>query len=81
MLFRESGWNDYRIQACGEHMTIEVNGALFSELVDRQKGERDLSGQLAFQLHSGPETRIDLRSGAPRRWAGTAAAYPHVGIA
>ncbi len=61
VLFRERDWNDYRIRACGEHVTIEVNGTLFSELVDRQEGEKDLSGQLAFQLHSGPATRIEFR--------------------
>jgi len=62
VLFRENDWNDYCIRACGEHMTIEVNGTLFSELVDMQKGGKDLSGQLAFQLHSGPETRVEFRS-------------------
>ena len=62
VLFRENDWNDYRIRACGEHVTIEVNGTLFGELVDRQKGEKDLSGQLAFQLHAGPETRIEFRA-------------------
>ena len=61
VLFRENDWNDYCIRACSEHMTIEVNGTLFSELVDMQKGEKDLSGQLAFQLHSGPETRVEFR--------------------
>lgn len=62
VLFRENDWNDYCIRACGEHMTIEVNGTLFSELVDKQKGEKDLSGQLAFQLHSGPETKVEFRN-------------------
>jgi len=62
VLFRENDWNDYCIRACGEHMSIEVNGTLFSELVDTQEGETDLSGQLAFQLHSGPETRVEFRS-------------------
>jgi len=62
VLFRENDWNDYCIRACGEHMTIEVNGTVFSELVDTQKEEKDLSGQLAFQLHSGPETRIEFRN-------------------
>ena len=61
VLFRENEWNDYRIRACGEHMTVEVNGTLFSELVDKQKGQKDLTGQLALQLHSGSETRIDFR--------------------
>lgn len=69
VLFRENDWNDYRIRACDEHMTVEVNGTLFSELVDKQQGERDLSGQLAFQLHSGPETRIEFRNIRVRKLA------------
>lgn len=62
VLFRENGWNDYRIVAVGEHVAVYVNGTLFSELQDRQTGERDLKGGLALQLHAGPETRIEFRN-------------------
>ena len=61
VLFRENAWNDYRIVAIGEHMAVFVNGTLFSELLDRQQSQRDLSGALAFQLHSGPTTRVEFR--------------------
>jgi hypothetical protein len=61
VLFRENEWNDYRIVAVGDHVAVFVNGTLFSELKDEQRGERDLSGSLAFQLHSGPETRVEFR--------------------
>ncbi|MBM4000967.1 MAG: DUF1080 domain-containing protein [Planctomycetes bacterium] len=61
VLFREQAWNDYRIVAIGDRMAVYVNGTLFSELRDRQTNERDPSGGLAFQLHSGPETRIEFR--------------------
>ena len=61
VLFRENAWNDYRIVAVGDRIAVYVNGTLFSELRDQQTGERDLSGKLAFQLHSGPETRIEFR--------------------
>lgn len=61
VLFREDDWNDYRIVAVGNRMDVYVNGTLFSQLADDQLGERDLKGGLAFQLHSGPETRIEFR--------------------
>jgi hypothetical protein len=61
VLFRERDWNDYRIVAVGEHIQVFVNGTLFSELKDQQNGARDLSGLLAFQLHSGPETKVAFR--------------------
>lgn len=61
VLFRENDWNDYRVVAIGDHVAIFINGTLFSELRDQQNGEKDLKGSLAFQLHSGPETRIEFR--------------------
>ena len=61
VLFRDNDWNDYRIVAVGDHIRVYVNGTLFSELHDQQTGEQDLKGSLAFQLHSGPETRIQFR--------------------
>ena len=60
-IFRENDWNVYRIVGIGDRITVFVNGTLFSELVDRETNERDLSGQLALQLHSGPETRVEFR--------------------
>jgi len=62
VLFRENDWNDYRIVAIGDHVAVYINGTLFSELRDQQTGERDVKGSLAFQLHSGPETRIEFRN-------------------
>jgi len=61
-IFRENDWNDYRIVAVGERISVFVNGTLFSELVDRETKAKDLSGKLAFQLHAGPETRIEFRN-------------------
>lgn len=61
VLFRENDWNDYRIVAIGDRVAIYVNGTLFSELRDQQTGEQDLTGALAFQLHSGPETRVEFK--------------------
>ncbi|QEF98304.1 hypothetical protein Mal15_23560 [Stieleria maiorica] len=61
-IFRENDWNDYRIVAIGSRVNVFVNGTLFSELIDDEAGAADLSGKLAFQLHSGPETRVAFRN-------------------
>lgn len=61
-IFRENDWNDYRIVAVGERVNVFVNGTLFSELIDNEDDAKDLSGKLAFQLHSGPETRVAFRN-------------------
>ena len=60
-ILRVNEWNDYRIVGVGERLAVFVNGTLFSDLIDRESSARDLSGHLAFQLHSGPETRVELR--------------------
>jgi hypothetical protein len=62
VLFRNNAWNDYRIVGIGHHVAVFVNGTMFSELRDQQTGERDLQGLLAFQLHSGPHTRVEFRN-------------------
>ncbi len=61
-IFRENEWNDYRIVAVGSRVSVFVNGTLFAELDDRQTGQADAEGALAFQLHSGPETRVAFRN-------------------
>ncbi|MBT5815043.1 MAG: DUF1080 domain-containing protein, partial [Opitutales bacterium] len=61
VLFRENDWNDYRIIASGDSVSVEINGTLFSELIDQQANERDLSGQLALQLHSGLHTLVEFK--------------------
>ncbi len=62
VLFREREWNDYRIVAVGPRVAIWINGTWFCELWDEQEGEADRSGSLAWQLHSGPETLLQLRA-------------------
>ncbi|MBL8816715.1 MAG: DUF1080 domain-containing protein [Planctomyces sp.] len=61
VLFRDNDWNEYRIIGIQDRIAVFVNGTLFSELWDEQTGEQDLRGQLAFQLHSGPATRVEFR--------------------
>ncbi len=61
VLFRQGAWNDYRIVAQGDRVSVYVNGTLFSELQDSQADQKENSGSLALQLHSGPETRVEFR--------------------
>ncbi len=46
-------WNHYLIRARGSRIEIHINGIHFTTLEDYQRGEADLSGLLAVQLHSG----------------------------
>ena len=59
---KPNDWNEYRITAVGERITLAINGAKTAEVVDRQQGERDLIGKLALQLHSGPPMKIEFKN-------------------
>lgn len=54
-------WNDYRIEARGNRITLRINGRQTAEVIDRQPGEFDASGKLALQLHSGPPTTVQFK--------------------
>ena len=46
-------WNQYHIKAVGNRIEIRINGTLYNIIEDYEEGKHDLSGALAFQLHSG----------------------------
>jgi hypothetical protein len=54
-------WNDYHVYANGDTIRTSINGFLMHELIDRAPEARD-SGILAFQLHSGPPMRVEVRN-------------------
>jgi putative heme-binding domain-containing protein len=54
-------WNHLRVVAFGARLTIEVNGALFSETIDLDPRRAARRGALALQLHAGPPMRVEFR--------------------
>ena len=46
-------WNEYHIRARGHRIEISINGIHFTTLEDHQRGQTDLKGLLAVQIHSG----------------------------
>ena len=50
---KPDNWNQYHIKALGNRIEIRINGTLYNIIEDYEKGKHDLSGALAFQLHSG----------------------------
>jgi len=67
------GWNRLRVTAFGPRLTIEVNGALFSETIDLDPGRAARRGALALQLHAGAPMRVEFRDLRLRRLGGPAA--------
>ena len=50
---KQNDWNHYRIIAKGHRVEIYINDTHFSTLEDHEKGQADLKGLIALQLHSG----------------------------
>jgi putative membrane-bound dehydrogenase-like protein len=67
-LLRRGEWNEYAVRAVGPRLETFLNGELAALVIDHQRGEQDLSGRLALQLHSGPgPARIEFRALRLRR--------------
>lgn len=54
-------WNEYEITGKGNRISVKLNGHLTSEVIDLQESERELSGVLALQLHSGPPMKVQFK--------------------
>ena len=54
-------WNDYHIIADGKHITLKINGATASELIDEEEAHFDLKGQLGLQLRSGKPMTVQFK--------------------
>lgn len=59
--FRQEDWNEYRIEAKGNHLKHFVNGVLMSEVVDHDPVHRRLDGMLGVQVHKGPPMKVEYR--------------------
>ena len=60
--YRDKEWNQYMIRARGNRIEVSLNGHITSVIEDLQEEERELSGLLALQLHSGPPMKIQFRN-------------------
>ena len=58
---KKGDWNDYHIIARGGHIVLKVNGKVTAEVLDNEEKNRDLSGVLALQLHSGPPMTVQFK--------------------
>jgi beta-fructofuranosidase len=54
-------WHEYHLICRGATITLYVDGRLLAEVIDNDPNERDLSGLLAMQLHSGPPMKVQFR--------------------
>jgi hypothetical protein len=61
-LIKPNGWNDYRIIARGNEITLSINGTVMSRTIDREKGKAALDGFIALQLHPGPPMKVQFKN-------------------
>jgi len=58
---KKNDWNDYRVTARGNRITLAINGVVMSQATDNQKGQAARSGVIALQMHPGPPMKIQFK--------------------
>lgn len=58
---KKDDWNDYHIIARGAHIILKINGKTTAEVIDNEQRNRELSGVLALQLHTGPPMTVQFK--------------------
>lgn len=59
--YRLGEWSEYRIRFVDNKLQVFLNGIQTAEVIDHQKEEREMSGVLALQLHSGPPMTVQFK--------------------
>jgi len=57
-LVRKDDWNDFTIEAKGDHVVITFNG---TKIIDRTDDKFDKSGIIALQVHVGPAMEVSYK--------------------
>ncbi len=58
---KAGGWNEHRIVANGNEISIWINGVLMSQTIDRRpKAARE--GIIALQIHPGPPMKVQFKN-------------------
>jgi hypothetical protein len=55
-------WNSYRVLARGAELTLEINGVVMCQAIDRQEGLAAKDGVIALQMHPGPPMKVQFRN-------------------
>ncbi len=59
--FNLGNWHEYHLTCRGTRLTLEVDGRIVAEVVDRDPEQQDFEGVLALQLHSGPPMTVQFK--------------------
>jgi hypothetical protein len=59
--FKLEEWHEYHLICAGPRLTLHVDGRLAAEVIDNDPNQRDSSGILGLQLHTGPPTTVQFK--------------------
>lgn len=59
---KKNDWNEYRISAIGNEITLSINGVVMTHVTDNQEGAAARDGVIALQMHPGPPMKIQFRN-------------------
>jgi len=60
-MIKKGDWNDYVIIAKGNHLQHFINGKQTVDVTDDQVSKAAKSGIIAFQIHAGPEMKVQFK--------------------
>ena len=55
-------WNEYRIVAQGDTITLWINGVMMSQTTDRQQGKAARAGIIALQMHPNLQMKVQYKN-------------------
>jgi hypothetical protein len=61
-LIKPNEWNEYTVIARGPEIILKINGAVTSQVIDRQKGKAAADGLITLQLHPGPPMKVQFKN-------------------
>ena len=61
-LYRVEQWNDMRVKVEGRTITVWINGARTTSVVDPREAFFPSKGHIALQLHQGPPMKVEFRN-------------------
>ena len=59
---KKNDWNKYRVIAKGNHIILEINGVVMTQVRDNEKGKAAKDGIIALQMHPGPPMKAQFRN-------------------
>jgi len=59
---KPNDWNVYRIIARGPEITLEINGVVMTQAIDRQRDKAAREGIIALQMHPGPPMKVQFKN-------------------